>query len=475
MAGENQSSPSKGCHMSLQEVATVLGGKLMGNDAQFEGVSTDTRKLQPGQLFVALKGPNFDAHDFAEQAQQAGVTGMLVEKELSFQTPHIVVADSLRALGQLASCWREKLNIPTLAITGSNGKTTVKEMSASILAQSHAVFATIGNLNNDIGVPLTLLSMDESHECAVVEMGANHAGEIAYLTQLTQPNVALLNNAAPAHLEGFGTVEGVAKAKGEIFQGLKESGIAVFNADDTYAYIWVKLTSGLKTMTFGLEKQADVSCEWTGDVKGSHLKMTTPAGSFECQLNLAGKHNVMNALAATAATLACGVSLQDIKSGLEALQPVSGRLQLISGKSGSTIINDTYNANPNSLQAGLDVLAKSGGQKYLALGDMGELGEGSDKLHFEAGLNAKKSGVDMLFALGDLSREAVAAFGEGALHFSSVDALVEKLQSMMSRGATVLVKGSRSMRMERVVDALAAQATSEADNTITNTTTTNSG
>lgn len=440
--------------MTLQQLSTAVNGNRLGGDGSFVGVSTDTRKVQAGQLFVALKGPNFDAHDFAEQAQAAAAAAMLVERQLPLSLPQVVVKDCLAALGQLGSYWHKQLQIPTLAITGSNGKTTVKEMSASIMAQSHTVFATRGNLNNDIGVPLTLLSMDESHQRAVVEMGANHHQEIAYLTHLVKPDVALVNNAGPAHLEGFGSVEGVAHAKGEIFQGLTTGGVAVFNADDVYVDVWRSLTGQVQQMTFGLKQPADVSCTWSGDLRGSDLSIQTPVGAVQCRLLLAGEHNVMNALAATAAAVASGISLEDVKKGLEALKPVSGRLQVLKGVRNATVINDTYNANPNSLHAGLEVLGKSEGDRFLVLGDMGELGPDSAQLHFAAGEDAKRSGVTRLFAIGELSGKAVEAFGVGGQHFSSLDALLEAMQTVLSAKATVLVKGSRSMRMERVVEAL---------------------
>lgn len=446
--------------MNMEQLAQALSGKLEGQNSGFKGISTDTRNPAKGKLFVALKGPNFDAHDFLDQAEQCEVAGMLLQKKSSINVPFVVVEDTRLAIGHLAAFWRKKLALPTLAITGSNGKTTVKEMAAAIMAQSNKVYATRGNLNNDIGVPLTLLELDENHNRAIIEMGANHHGEIAYLSNITRPDVALLNNAGPAHLEGFGTVEGVANAKGEIFQGLGPDGVAVFNADDQYAWIWQGLTADKNTITFGVENEADVSCQWSGDIKGSQLRMQTPAGSLQCRIALAGKHNVMNALAASAAAIASGIALADIKAGLESLQAVSGRLQTIRGLNGCTVINDTYNANPNSLQAGLDVLVQSTGKTFLVIGDMGELGGDARQLHFNAGRGAKKSGVDKLFAIGDLSQSTAEAFGEGAQHFPDIEELIQCVKPLLSPDVMVLVKGSRSMRMERVVDALKLQENS---------------
>lgn len=443
-----------GCVFAIADVAEQLDATLIGENITIEGVTTDTRSVEPGQLFVALQGPNFDAHDFAEDAIKAGAKALLVNRELTVAVPQLVVKDTLTALGQMAAWWRSQLSIPFMAVTGSNGKTTVKEMLASIFSKLGNTLATKGNLNNHIGVPLTLLSVTKEHDSAIIEMGANHPKEISYLTNMTKPNVAMINNAAAAHLEGFGSLEGVANAKGEIYEGLDSDGVAVVNADDQFADLWRELTKSNKRLTFGCEQPADVSCEWQGDIEGNKLNVHTPAGDFDCNLKLLGKHNVMNALAATAVSIGAGVDIKDIKKGLEAMQSVPGRMQPNKGLSGSSIINDTYNANPTSLNAGLGVLAECKGKKVLVLGDMGELGEDVEKFHAQAGEMATQVGVDQLFTLGNFSEHATNAFGAGAKHYEEISELIDDVKASLSKDTTVLVKGSRAMHMERVVEAL---------------------
>lgn len=444
------------CHMTMAEAARLVNAQLQGDaDIAFAGVGTDTRTISAGQLFVALKGPNFDAHDFIAQAASSGAVGVMVERGCNVDIPQLIVPDSLKALGLLAQQWRMRFDFPVVGVTGSNGKTTVKEMLASIFATQWNTLSTRGNLNNDIGLPLTLLTLGEQHQAAVIEMGANHPGEIAYLTQIAKPTVALITNAGAAHLEGFGSVEGVAHAKGEIFQGLASDGCAIINADDNYADLWRTLAKGYRLISVGIDNVADVSCSWNGDVNGSQLSVSTPNGEFECQLKLAGRHNVMNALIAAAAAIAAGVSLEKIKSGLEAVQPVAGRLQIKRGINGASIIDDTYNANPYSLLAALKVLANCDGEKYLALGDMGELGTDTEDLHQQAGQHARESGVDALFAVGNYTRKAVEAFGENGHHFDSQETLIDSLRADLNSEVTLLVKGSRASHMERVVAALA--------------------
>jgi UDP-N-acetylmuramoyl-tripeptide--D-alanyl-D-alanine ligase len=346
------------------------------------------------------------------------------------------------------------LSIPVVAVTGSNGKTTVKEMLSAIFSTQGETLATKGNLNNHIGVPLTLLSIGQQHKAAIIEMGANHAGEIAYLTDITRPQVAMINNAAAAHLEGFGSLEGVAKAKGEIYQGLGKDGVAVINADDRFAPLWRELTKKHKTLTFGLQNDADISCQWQGDINGNRLDVATPVGDFQCTLKLLGQHNVMNALAATAVAVAAGVDADAIGEGINALQAVPGRMQPKPGIKGSRLIDDTYNANPSSLIAGLDVLAACEGQRFLVLGDMGELGDNSIELHQQAGADAARLNIDRVFTLGGFSQEAAQAFGENGRHFEDVQQLIETVRPLLAEDVTVLVKGSRMMRMERVIVAL---------------------
>jgi len=344
--------------------------------------------------------------------------------------------------------------LPLVAITGSNGKTTTKEMIAAILSRAGKALATRGNLNNDIGVPLTLMRLDASYRHGVIEMGANHPGEIAYLVNITRPQVAVITNAGSAHLEGFGSIEGVARAKGEIYGALEADGVAVINADDAYADLWRALAAKCRVFSFGIDKPADVSAKWQGDVHGSHLHLHTPVGDAELNLALPGRHNVMNALAATAAALAMGVSLDGVVKGLEGLAPVGGRLQIREGINGATIIDDSYNANPVSLRAGIDVLAACQGRRYLALGDMGELGADAEQLHAEAGTYARQAGIDGVYATGPLSKGAVEAFGTGGHHFAEQQQLIAALKTELDSGVTVLVKGSRSSRMERVVAGL---------------------
>jgi len=473
-----------GCKLLLSQVAPQIDAQLVGADLEFDGVSTDTRAVGAGQLFVALKGPNFDAHDFVEDAVSAGAVALLVERRLDIALPQLVVNDSLIGLGRLAAYWRSLLAIPFAAVTGSNGKTTVKEMLAAIFSQQGDTLATSGNLNNHIGVPLTVLSISAQHKAAVIEMGANHAGEIAYLTNIVKPTVAIINNAAAAHLEGFGSLEGVAKAKGEIYQGLVADGVAIINADDSFASLWRSLTKKYRTISFGLKPGAEVSCQWQGNIDGNQLEIKTPQGQFTCAIKLVGEHNVMNALAATAVALGANVGLETIKAGLESLASVPGRLQSKPGVDGVRIIDDTYNANPNSLRAGLDVLAACAGSKYLVLGDMGELGDDAAQLHTEAGERARTLGIDKLFTLGEFSQQAAIAFGDNAAHFNSLDPLIEALRLALSKWAlsqqqvtrqerlnqenqgqghakvTLLIKGSRMMHMERVVDALSLDSSS---------------
>ena len=437
--------------MTLATAATVLQGTLRGADAEFSGVSTDTRTLKHGDLFVALAGPNFDGHGFVNDAAGKGAVGALVSRALAAGIPAVQVADTRLGLGQLAAHWRRQFRIPVIAVTGSNGKTTVKNMIAAILAETGPGLATQGNLNNDIGVPLTLLRLKPGDQYAVIEMGMNHPGEIEYLTKLTGPTIALINNAAAAHLAGLGSVEAVAQAKGEIYAGLAADGIAVINADDAYAGLWRKLAAPHRIITFGLDRPADVSAELELDAAGSSIHLKTPQGGINMRLSLLGRHNVLNALAAGSATLAAGASLADIQAGLEKLRSVSGRLEVKRGLKGARVLDDTYNANPGSLAAGVEVLKAASGERVLVLGDMGELGDAARDIHRRVGLLAKSLGIERLYAVGELTPGAVEAFGKGAQHFTSHEALIESLRGSLHGDMTVLVKGSRLMKMERVV------------------------
>ncbi len=451
---------SRGFCMRLYEAAEALRAagmqvSLRGDDVLLDGVSTDTRSLQKGELFIALSGPNFDGNGFAEHALQDGAAACLLERDMGV-TPALIVDDSRRALGLLAQNWRQRFSLPLVAVTGSNGKTTVKEMLAAIFAQKGQVLATRGNLNNDIGMPLTLLRLNSSYAYAVIEMGANHAGEIAYLSKLAAPNVALITNAAAAHLEGFGSLEGVAQAKAEIYSGLSEQGCAVINADDAFAPLWRQKVADenkeLGCLSFGLDSSAEVRADWPP--LDGRVKFKTPSGGFEFRLPLLGRHNLMNALAAAAAAIGAGVDSAAIQAGLESVQAVPGRLQLKIGIAGSRILDDTYNANPASMNAALEVLQDFSGRHFLALGDMGELGGNEKTLHAQTGEQARASGVQRLYTLGTLSRVTASAFGEQAQSFSNHSSMLERLREDLAADVTLLVKGSRRMQMDKIVDAL---------------------
>lgn len=435
--------------MRLSEAARVLHGKVIGEDVAFHAVSTDSRTVQAGDLFVALRGERFDGHAYVAECLQRGAAAALVSQPVAGAGSQLVVADTRVALGQLAAYWRSQFAIPLVAVTGSNGKTTVKEMLAAILRVAaggdEAVLATQGNLNNDIGLPMTLLKLRGQHRYAVAEMGMNHAGEIAYLTRLGKPDVALVNNALPAHLEGLGSVEGVARAKGEIFQGLGAGGTAIINADDAYAPLWRELAAPHRIQTFGLEQTADVSADYQLNADGSEVTLKTPQGSARLHLPAAGLHNVRNALAATAAALAVGVTLEAVVNGLQQFSGAKGRLQRKSGLQGCTVIDDTYNANPASMRAAIDVLAACPGKRVLVLGDMGELGADAEQLHAEIGQYARAARLDGLLTLGEMSR---AYAGE---RYDTPEQLADALRPQLDNTTTVLVKGSRFMRMERVV------------------------
>nr|WP_184039045.1 UDP-N-acetylmuramoyl-tripeptide--D-alanyl-D-alanine ligase [Chitinivorax tropicus] len=447
--------------MSLSEAAAALGGSTTAPEVRFARVNTDSRAIEPGDLFIALEGERFDAHDFVNGALAAGAAAAVVKAswEGGDDLPLIRVDDTHRALGQLAAFWRSRFTIPVAAITGSSGKTTVKEMLASICtaASSEAeVLATRGNLNNDIGVPLTLLRLRANHRFAVIEMGMNHAGEISYLTRMGRPDVALVNNAGAVHLEGLGSVEAVARAKGEIFEGLGEQGIAIINEDDAYAPLWKQLAGTHRTLTFGLQ-QGDVRATFKLAVLDSELTLRTPAGDVSLKLSVPGMHNIRNALAATAAALGMGIGLDAIQRGLAQFGGVKGRLQRKQGRHGGLVIDDTYNANPASMAAALSVLAAQPGDTCFVMGDMGELGPDGPQLHAEIGALARDKGIKHLYCLGPLCAEAASQYGERARHFNEIEPLLAALASELAAGATVLVKGSRFMKMERVVDFLTAQ------------------
>jgi UDP-N-acetylmuramoyl-tripeptide--D-alanyl-D-alanine ligase len=441
--------------MLLSEAALATKGKILGQDTLFFSVGTDSRAMTTGQLFVALRGDNFDGHTFTRQCLDKGAAATMISVEEAGLSAALLVKDTRSALGDLAAYWRNKFAIPVAAITGSNGKTTVKEMLASILraktGDEDTVLATQGNLNNDIGLPLTLLKLREQHRYAVLEMGMSSAGEIGYLSKLGRPTVALVNNATSAHLGGLGSVEAIAKAKGEIFEGLSADGMAIINMDDPFAALWQKLASPHRTITFGLDYAADVTAQYQLASTGSDVQLQFSGESMKFHLAVPGLHNIRNALGAATAAIAMHIPLDVIAAGLENFGGVKGRLQFKNGINQAVVIDDTYNANPASMKAAIEVLAARPGKKLLVLGDMGELGADAADLHAEIGRYAKQAGIDALYVLGDLSRETAQGFGEGAHHHSEPEALAADLKSHMDNKAAVLVKGSRFMRMERVV------------------------
>jgi UDP-N-acetylmuramoyl-tripeptide--D-alanyl-D-alanine ligase len=442
--------------MLMSEAARAISGRLRGEDRTFDTVSTDTRTLAPRSLFVALKGARYDGHGFLAQAAEKHAAGALVQDtaRLPAELPAIVASDTRLALGALAAHWRGRFSMPLIALTGSNGKTTVKEMLASILRAASledAVHATHGNLNNDIGVPLTLLELGSGHRYAVIEMGMNHAGEIRYLTRLAAPDVALVNNAGPAHVEFLGTVEAVARAKGEIFEGLKRDGAAVINADDRFAKLWRELAAGRRVVDFGIEHTACVTATYALRHLESEIVVKTPHGEAAAVLKAPGVHNVRNALAASAAAVALQVPEPAIAKGLARFAGIKGRLQRKAAVNGATLVDDTYNANPESVRAAIEVLALAPGRKLLVLGDMGELGAGAPGMHAEIGRYARESRIDGLLTLGEQSEHATRAFGAGARHFARIEELLAAIGNELAPGVTLLVKGSRFMQMETVV------------------------
>ncbi|WP_114813119.1 UDP-N-acetylmuramoyl-tripeptide--D-alanyl-D-alanine ligase [Paraburkholderia kururiensis] len=456
---------------SLREAAQLIpGATVLGDDSvTFERVSTDSRTAGPGDLFVALKGDRFDAHDFLPEVAARHVSAALVSRSPGdWRLPALRVADTRAALGALAHGWRKRFTLPLVAVTGSNGKTTVKEMIASIFAAAVGVdarLATAGNLNNDIGVPLTLLRFSDAHRLAVVELGMNHPGETQLLAQIAAPTVAVVNNAQREHQEFMATVEAVALEHASVIHVLSQDGIAVFPADDAYASIWRVAATGNTVMDFALHTAGrQTPAAVTGTLTGNRLAIDAKQGHVDVALQVLGAHNAHNALAAAAAALASGVSLDAVRRGLESFVPVKGRLQVkraaLGDLAGATVIDDTYNANPDSARAAIDVLAQQPSPRVLVMGDMGEVGDNGPAFHREVGAYAKERGIDALYALGDASRDMVAAYGAGATHASDVGSLVTALlQAGFGPAATILVKGSRFMQMERVVDALTSPLT----------------
>ncbi|GAB5379122.1 MAG: UDP-N-acetylmuramoyl-tripeptide--D-alanyl-D-alanine ligase [Aliiglaciecola sp.] len=443
--------------VSLDWIAQHVSGNLVGKNQDITGVSTDTRTLGKGDLFIALVGPNFDGHKFIDIATKSGAAALIVSQPVETELPYILVEDTRMALGALGAAVKSKVNPKTVGITGSSGKTTVKEMVAAILSRIGNVLATKGNFNNDIGVPLTLLRLEEKHDFAVIEMGANHLGEIAYTTSLVKPDVATIVNAAAAHLEGFGSLLGVARAKSEIFKGLNEEGTAVINADSQFYQFWSGKLKYSKTVCFSTESETEFHAkDITLGLDGcAQFLLCTPKGNVHLTLALPGEHNVSNSLVAAALAMNVGASLEDIKFGLQNMQQVSGRLQVKQLTNQVKILDDTYNANVASVNAAVDLLSSFSGYRLLILGDMGELGEKARYYHELVGEHGKSKGIDNLLTLGVLSQSASDAFG--GKHFSDMNNLVAYVNDRLAReqrDITILVKGSRSARMENVVKAL---------------------
>lgn len=443
--------------MRLSQLVEPLGGQLKGADTGFIAVSIDTRSLQPGDLYVAIRGTNFDGNEFVAEAALRGACAAVVSRGSDVALPQLLVADTRRALGKLGQLNRLASPARIIGITGSQGKTTVKEMTGAILAVAGKTLVTKGNLNNDIGVPLTLLQLEKSHRYGVIEMGANHAGEIAYSVDLVRPDVAVITNAARAHIEGFGSLDGVALGKGEIIDGVRPGGTMVLNRDDRYFESWLRRAAGRHAVSFSIDNaQADyfASDLSDGEQKGLRFKLHTPAGEQTVTLNLSGRHNVGNAVAAAALALEAGAGPDAVRRGLESVMPVKGRLCPVDNDTGARLIDDSYNASPESFKAAIDVLAGLSGQRILLMGDMAELGDITLSAHRELGEYAHQAGVDELWSLGQSSRESSRLFGQGGRHFRDRDEVISHCRSNLREGMTILIKGSRSAGLDQVVRAL---------------------
>ena len=445
--------------LQLSEIAQAVSGRLIGDDLCVQGVSIDTRQLQAGNLYVAIKGHQFDGHEFVAQAQAAGASAILVDRVLKTELQQIIVADTRLALAELAGYWRSKLAVSVVGVTGSNGKTTVKEMLATVLATAGETLSTRGNLNNDIGVPLTLLRLTPEHKFAVIEMGANHPGEIAFTSAYARPEISVITNVGRAHIAGFGDLQGVAKTKAEIVEAMSMDGTAVLNADDEFFPYWQDVAAGRQIRSFGLSKTADIHAEHVFSELTDHGYQTRfdihvpNTEPVVCYLNLAGEHNVRNALAVVAVATHLGLTLQQITTALASIKPVTGRMQPLKGRKGNIVIDDTYNANPSSLKAAIEAL-RPDAENWVVLGAFGELGPDSEAVHGEMGYSLKQMPVKRLFATGELARHTVTAFGEGAEYFETQEQLISALNQALNGTETLLVKGSRSQKMENVVASL---------------------
>ncbi len=451
--------------MRVSQAAQALNTRFTGSDVEFAAVNIDSRAIRRGDLFVALKGERFDGHAFVGEAATAGAAAVLVERAVDNSAlPQIVVDDTRRALGALAKYWRARFSPVLIAIAGSNGKTTTKEMLAAILrrhAGEDQVLATAGNFNNDIGLPLTLLRLRAAHRYCAIEIGMNHKGEIAALAELTQPTIALVTNAQREHLEFMGSVEEVAVENAAVYAALPDDGVAAVNADDAHALLFRRAAAGRRVVDFGLSSGVAVAGGYVAKQLSSEIRLKTPAGEAQATLAIAGLHNVRNALAAAACAHSAGISAQTIGAGLTAFRPYAGRLQVKSMVGGATVIDDTYNANPDSVRAAIDVLAACPAPTVLVLGDMGEMGKQGPAFHHEVGAYARSREISTLLAIGEATRDSVAAFGAAGAHASSLDVLIVMARARAVPNATLLIKGSRFMRMERVVAALTGERTGE--------------
>ncbi|MFO1258435.1 MAG: UDP-N-acetylmuramoyl-tripeptide--D-alanyl-D-alanine ligase [Gammaproteobacteria bacterium] len=449
--------------MLLSEIAKFLSLPFKGPDLTVGSVSIDTRTLKAGDVFVAIQGDRLDGHQFLQEAYQKGASGLIISKDfnlsLEIPIPFLQVSDTTQALGAMATLWRSHLNVPVIGITGSCGKTSVKELTRAVLATEGPVLASEGTFNNHWGLPLTLLQIKPEHCFAVLEMGTNHPGEIGYLAKIARPNVALITNVGPVHVEGFGTLDNIAKEKSDIYAYLKPGDTAILNRDDPYFQDWMaRLPSGVHTLTFSLSKKADLMAEDITFVDGMpRFTLRQGAETVPVHLNVLGQHQIANALAACAVGVTFHLSLSQIASGLNAYAGFKGRLRKIPGKRGAQLIDDSYNANPTSVKAAIDVLAQSRGKRMLILGEMAELGPESPNFHQEVGGYAKQQGIQYLWAVGKECIHAVNQFGKGAKFFDSKEQLVQDLDNLIDDTFTILVKGSRRVKMETIVTALAEE------------------
>src|SRR3990167_1474540 len=443
--------------LDKQQLEKILAVKITRNSFSIEGIVTDSREVKPGNLFITWQGENFDGHKFCQQAVNQGAAALLINRPLTIDVPQIIVEDSIFALGRLAAYWRDRFSIPVIGVTGSNGKTTVKNMLSAILQEVYGnkFLAPKKSYNNHVGVPLTLSALALDHQAAIIEMGMNHFRELSYITKLAKPTVAMITNAGPSHLAGEGDIAGVAKAKGEIIEGLAPEGTAILNVDDAYFSYWQGLLSGQRVISFGLEQPAMVTAKAIHlSPEGCKFLLVTPQGEKPVCLPLLGKHNILNALAASAAALAININLEAIKAGLEKVEPENRRLQRKAGYHGALLIDDSYNANPNSMHKAIDVLKQFPGKRFLLIGDMRELGPEAKRYHQEIGHYAKEAGIEELYAVGDLMQNAVQAFGNNAKHFDQKINMTSAVKPFLDKNSVVLVKASLSMGFDEVITQL---------------------